>query len=146
MQVFRQIDPSAVMLAGWGVRVMLLAADDEESAGQTAHRLAGLGGVVQCEDDVFVALDAMICNASGFGLFVVDCDPFGGLSAGHQILSMLRKGVADLPVILITADCGEQVFPTGLHDPIILRAPLTAVSLRVGFEHAMRDRLIIPAA
>jgi hypothetical protein len=146
MQVFRQFDTETSTLAAWGVRTILLAEPDGVATDQTAHLLASLGGIVHRDDDIFSALDTVIGHTSGFGLFVVECDSFGGLDAGRQIVSMLRKVVAEMPVILISADCGEQIFPAGLHDPVILRVPLTAVSLRVGFEHAMRDRLIVAAA
>jgi len=46
-------------------------------------------------------------------------------------------------VILVSRDCPNQVFPAERRAPIVLRAPLSAVSLRVGFEHALRDRLAL---
>jgi hypothetical protein len=39
-----------------------------------------------------------------------------------------------------------QVFPEDRSAPILLRAPLSAVSLRVGFEHALRERRLWRAA
>ncbi|MFT7059860.1 MAG: hypothetical protein ACJASV_002373 [Pseudorhodobacter sp.] len=146
MQVFRQIDPEAAALVGWGVRVMLLTPDRIDAKSKTAVRLAGLGGIVEAEHDVFAAIETMINNATGFGLFVVECDAFGGLEAGHQIISMMHKGGVILPSILVSQDCNEQLFPDEPHEPIVLRAPLSAVGLRVGFEHALRDRLIYAAA
>ena len=47
---------------------------------------------------------------------------------------------ARVPVILVSRDCGEQRFPEDRKSPTLLRAPLSSVALRVGFEHALRDR------
>jgi len=146
MQVFRQIDTKGAALVGWGLHVLLLAPELENRLCRTQFRLAGLGGIVRREVDVFNALDAVNNAQYGYGLFVVECDSFGGMAAGRQIIAMLRKGRPKLPAILLSCDCDEQIFPAGQHDPIELRAPATAVALRVGFEHALRDRLIYSAA
>ncbi len=49
-------------------------------------------------------------------------------------------------MILISRDCAAQVFPDDPLDAVQLRAPLSAVSLRVGFEHALRERMFWRAA
>ena len=110
MQVFRQIDTEGAALVGWGLHVMLLAPETENGRCRTEIRLAGLGGIVWREADVFNALDAVINAHHNFGLFVVECDPFGGMDVGRQIVAMLRKGGPDLPAILVSRNCDEQIF------------------------------------
>ena len=144
MQVFRQIDPEFTALVGFGVRVMLLA--PEESTGHVADRIAGFGGMIETETELFGAIESLIGDATGFGLFVMECDSYGGIEAGRRAIALLNKGQAHLPAILISRDCKEQIFPEDGNAPILLRAPLSAVSLRVGFEHALRDRLVWRAA
>ncbi len=142
MQFFRQDDLEVSAVVGWGVRVMLLAAGE----GRIATRLAGLGSVVEAESDSFAALDLLTMDATGYGLFVIDCDHVGGVGAARNLISLMHKGDVSLPVILVSSDCETQEFPSDYNAPVVLRAPLSAVAARVGFEHAMRDRLVFKAA
>jgi hypothetical protein len=105
-----------------------------------------LGGSVEIENDPFSALDALIDDGTGYGLFLIECDAFGGLAAARNLVSMLHKGGVSMPVILVSSECNEQEFPSESNAPVVLRAPVSAVALRVGFEHAMRDRLVFCAA
>ncbi len=146
MQLFRQIDPGTAALVGWGVRVMLLSPNGGEGASRMAERIAGFGGVIETEADIFSCVDAVAEDSTGFGLLVIECDAFGGLEAGRRVVSMLGQAGERLPVMLISKEVTEQVFPHDSNAPILLRAPLSAVSLRVGFEHALRDRLVYLAA
>lgn len=146
MQYFRQNDADFSAIVGWGVRVMLLTPAEDTKQSGVAARIAGLGGVIEVENDPFSALDTLIMDGTGFGLFVIECDAFGGLEAGRSIVSMLHKGGVSIPVILVSTDCDDQVFPSENTAPVVLRAPISAVSLRVGFEHAMRDRLVFQTA
>jgi hypothetical protein len=88
----------------------------------------------------------MIDDPQGYGLFVMDTDAFGGLEAGLRAFQMLRAADVRVPVILVGRDCGAQVFPDERSAPIMLKAPLSMVSLRVGFEHALHDRVVWRAA
>lgn len=146
MQVFRQIEPEAAALVGWGVRVMLLSPDGGQGPSGIAARLAGFGGIVEAEEDLFAAIETMANDATGYGLFVMDCDAFGGLEAGHRAITLMSRVLGRIPVMLVTGDCPRQIFPEDLAAPVVLRAPVSAVSLRVGFEHALRDRVIWQAA
>ena len=145
MQIFRQPDQDAT-LVGWGVRVLFLAQDGCPRAESAAQRFAGFGGIVEAEFEFYAAIEAVIEDPHGYGLFVMDCDVMGGLEAGRRAFSLLRGAGVTLPVILISAECVEQIFPEDSSAPILLRSPLSAVSLRVGFEHTLRDRLIWRAA
>ncbi|WP_151719541.1 hypothetical protein [Gemmobacter serpentinus] len=109
-------------------------------------RLAGLGGQIDHQEELFAGLEAMIEDPQGYGLFVMLCDDFGGLEAGQRALSLLRGAGCSLPVMLVAAAVAQQIFPEDRSEAVLLRAPLSAVSLRVGFEHALRERLIWRAA
>lgn len=146
MQFFRQDEAEVSAIVGWGVRVLLLTLAEEVTQSKAAARIAGLGGSVEIENEAFAALDTLILENTGYGLLVIECDSFGGLEAGRNLVSMLHKGGVSIPVILLSSDCTEQQFPYEANAPVILRAPISAVSLRVGFEHAMRDRLVFQAA
>jgi len=141
MQIFRHTESDAAIV-GWGVRVMLLTAATDCGV---AWRLAGLGGNVEAADEIYGALAAMINDPAGYDLFVMECDGFGGIEAGLRVFGMLTAAGLRQPVMLVTRDCTEQRFPEDRSAPITLRAPLSAVSLRVGFEHALRDQLVFRA-
>jgi hypothetical protein len=49
-------------------------------------------------------------------------------------------------VILVSSECRDQRFPQERTAPVVLRAPMTAVSLKVGYEHALRERFLYQAA
>lgn len=139
MQVIRSIETEDATLVGWGIRVLLLSSGGEH--GLTSRRLAALGGRVEVEEELFAALSAVIDDPAGYALFVIDCDDIGGLEAGKRAVQMLGDVARRVPVILVSRDCGEQRFPNDRSAPTLLRAPLSSVALRVGFEHALHDRL-----
>ena len=143
MKHLREIKTERATLVGRGVRVLMLSGAPDGSA---EERLIGLGGHVECETELYTALAAMMDDPQGYGLFVMDTDAFGGIEAGFRALKLLRAADVRLPVILVGKDCGRQVFPEERSAPILLQAPLSMVSLRVGFEHALHDRAIWRAA
>jgi hypothetical protein len=145
MQFFRQDEAEVSAIVGWGVRVLLLSPSDRVSDSKVAVRVAGLGGAVEIVNEPFAALDTLILKSTGYGLFVIECDAFGGLDAGRKLVSLLHKGGVSMPILLVSSECQTQEFPEDSHTPVVLRAPVSAVSLRVGFEHAMRDRLVFQA-
>lgn len=142
MQMIRQPMHDAVPVA-WGVRALLVAADGAEAAIQ---RIAELGGTVERADELFTGLDAAIDDPSGYGLFVMLCDGIGGLAAGQRAFALLRAAGCRMPVILASSDCEAQMFPDDHDAPVTLRAPFSQLALRLGFEHALRDRLLWRAA
>ena len=141
MQLIRSFDHDGVVPVGLGTRVMLVTMEGND--GMLTRRLAGLGGQVECQAELFTGLSQLFDDPYGYGLFVADCDAFGGLDAVRRACQAL--GEQRVPVILVSRDCPNQVFPTDRHAPVVLRAPVSAVALRVGFEHALRDRLALRA-
>jgi hypothetical protein len=140
MQVFRPVDHAPATLVGQGLRI-LLASDDAA----LADRLARLGGRVEVEAEVYAALAALHDDPLGWGLLVIDARdmPLGDA----QRLATLARTVRDmLPVIILSAEVAGQVFPEDPTAPVLLRAPVSGVSLRVGVEHALRGRLMWVAA
>ena len=139
MQITREFDTLAALPVGYGVRVLFLSAD---AGSALRDRIAGLGGILETETEVYAALSAIIDDPMGYGLFVMECDGLGGAEAGARAAATLAAVKSRVPVILISHDYAAQVFPQEREAPICLRAPMSAVSLRVGFEHALRDRLM----
>ena len=141
MQLFRAFDHSYAAQVGFGIRALLVTGDGSDNP--IRHRLAGLGSLVEATDDLFIGLEAVIEDPAGYGLLVIDCDAVGGMEAGRRSFTMLGEVARRVPVILISTDCKGQEFPEDRCAPVLLRAPLSLVSMRVGFEHALRDRLAI---
>lgn len=143
MQFNHDFDAVAAQPVAWGVRILVLArsADDPLIA-----RVAALGGPVEVETELYAALSAMIDDPSGYGLFVMDADAQGGRAVALQAVRTLAAVTQRVPVILISREHDKQVFPQERGEPVCLRAPLSSISLRVGFEHALRDRLLWAAA
>ena len=143
MQHLRAVRNDTVSQAAFGLRVLMLNDGSDDAA---RDRLVGLGGRVDTETELYTALAAMIDDPLGYGLFVMDTDAFGGLEGGLRAFQVLRAADVRVPVILVGSDCSKQVFPDERSAPILLQAPLSMVSLRVGFEHALHDRVIWRAA
>jgi hypothetical protein len=146
MHIIRSMERDDIAPVGKAVRVLLLTSEGE--TGQMGRRLASLGGRVDVVDELFAALSELIDDPAGYGLFVVDCDSanVGGIEAAQRAMLMLGEVSQRIPVILVSTECRDQRFPADRAVPIVLRAPLSAVSLKVGFEHALRDRLMYQAA
>ena len=142
MQFFRQEQVEISAILGWRIRVLVLTAPDPAEESKVAVRIAELGGAVDVEYEAFSALDTLIMDRTGYGLFVIECDAVGGLLVGRNLVSLLHKGGGSLPILLIASDCTEGEFPVDSQLPVVLRAPASPMSLRMGFEHAMRNRLV----
>ena len=146
MQIIKTIESDNITKVGWGVRVLLLSSEGEQ--GPIVRRLASLGCKVDVVSEMFAALSEVIDDPGGYRLFVVDCDSVGvgGLSAAQRAVRMLGQAMQRVPVILIADECRTQQFPSERTHPTVLRAPLSAVAIKVGLEHALRDRIIPEAA
>jgi len=146
MQIIRSFEQGDAPAIGYGVRVLVLSS--KGWAGQISRRLARLGGKVDVVEELFAALSELIDDPAGYGLFVVDCDSagVGGLEAAQRALLMLGDVTQRVSVILVSGEPHDHVFPPDRSSPTILRAPISAVSLMVGFEHALRERLLYRAA
>ncbi len=140
MRALRIVETESSGLVGLGVRVLLLSGSDTEAARLT-RLIAGLGGRVDCETEVYSALSALIDDPAGWDVFVIACDGLGGIENGHRAHRMLGAVSERVSTILISDACETQTFPEDRMAPILLRARLTAVALRLGLEHAVRGRL-----
>ncbi|GLS85470.1 hypothetical protein GCM10010873_04430 [Cypionkella aquatica] len=139
MQVIRSLEQIDATPVGLGIRVMLVTQGNDASV--LPRRLAGLGGKVEMAEDLFVGLEAVIDDPAGYGLFVIDCDAIGGIDAGRRAQGLMVDVVRRVPIILISSECSVQEFPEERGQAVVLRGPASGLSLRVGFEHALRDRL-----
>ena len=141
MQVVRKLEQEHFAPVGFGVRVMLVSQGAAEQ--RLRHNLAGLGGKVEHQQELFVGLEAVIDDPAGYGLCVIDCDAVGGLARGRKAHALLADVALRVAVILISSECSVQEFPEQRGMPVVLRGTASAVSLRVGFEHALRERLAV---
>ncbi len=139
MQVFRPVDYVPATLVGRGLRVMLTGASENSPV---ADKLARLGGAVEAEPEAFMALSMVMDDPNGYSLFVIDADGLGGADEAQRICGLLKGAFPRLPVIIVGGNTVTQSFPEDSQHPVRLRAPVSAVSLRVGFEHALRDRMM----
>lgn len=132
--------PHQARLAGAGIRVLLLSGEGE--AGPIARRLMTMGATVETRAELYTALSDILDDPQDAGLFVVDCDTTNAenIESARRSLRILSETGKHIPVILISQFCARQSFPEDRFQPVELRAPLSAVSLKVGFEHALRDR------
>lgn len=144
MNLFNSFDPQASTVVGFGIRTLLIST--EVLDGPLARKLAGLGCRVEDCDELYLALDHVMDGPQGYDLIVVDCDTTGGLGQGKRAHALLKATGRCIPVILVSSECQAQSFPFNRHEPTELRAPLSAISLRVGFEHAMQERLLMARA
>lgn len=141
MQYVRSFDQHSAAQVGFGIRMMIVSADRHDNP--LLKRLAGLGGKLELSEEIFIGISAVIDDPAGYGLCVIDCDAIGGLAAGRRAHALLADVVLRVPVILISSECEAQEFPEERGQPVLLRAPASGVAMRVGFEHALRDRLAL---
>ena len=139
MQLVRSFEQSDVAQVGFGIRALLVTGLDQDNL--IKRRLAGLGSLVEMTDDLYMGLESVLDDPAGYGLLVIDCDAVGGLDAGRRGFALLGETSRRMPVILVSSECSGQQFPQERSAPVVLRAPVSMVSMRVGFEHALRDRL-----
>jgi hypothetical protein len=141
MQIIRSLHKNSATPVGFAIKVLLLSS--EADGGQLARRLAALGAQVDVTDEMFTALADIIDDPIGYGLLVMECDGTNadGLEGGLRAVKMMGDLVTKVPVILVSKECQQQRFPEDRIAPTQLRAPVSSISLKVGFEHALRDRL-----
>ena len=138
MQVLRSTEQLYIAPVGLNIRVMMVGGDQAGTG--LFNRLAQLGGSIDANLDLFTGLEAVIDDPAGYGLLVVDCDHIGGLEAGRRAHMLMGTAATRVPVILVSRDCKTQEFPEERGKPVVLRGPVTSLSMRMGFEHALRDR------
>lgn len=144
MQFFRPITRDDAALVGFGLAVMMVAPHGVRSTEQKTGRLAGLGCSITVEPDVRRALAAMAVHR--YDLLVVDAEATAGLPAAQAVLALMRRSGVATPAIIVSHGIREQTFPSDPAEPVLLRAPLSAVGLRVAVEYALRDQSQAPMA
>ena len=122
------------------VRFVLISTED--AGGPIGQKIGLQGGIFEQFHDLFAGLEALIDDPAGYALAVLDCDCYGGINEGLKAHALLGGVSRRVPAILVSAECSSQSFPEEKEKPILLRGPLSSVSFRVGFEHALRERMI----
>lgn len=144
MNLFNTFDQFSATKVGFGVRALLITDLGEDNP--LSQKLAGLGCLVESIEDVYSALDRVVDGPDEFELVVVDCDSCGGLALGLRAHAILKATGRCIPMILVSHETTEQSFPNSRYEPTLLRSPFSKVSLRVGFEHALQERLFYARA
>jgi hypothetical protein len=140
MQLLKPLNSHDSAGANRDLRVLVCCAEVQSAV---ARHLKDFGTQVEIIAEVFTALAEVIDDPAGTSVLVLNCDTPGidGLAGGHRAVRMMGEVQGRIPVILIAKDCPQQRFPIDRLAPVELRAPVTALSLRAAFDHALRDRL-----
>lgn len=144
MQFFTPITQEDSALVGFGLAVLMVAPPGAAATEQKRGRLAGLGCTITLEPDVARAVE--IATEVAHDLVMIDAEAVGGLFTAQAILSLMRRSGVTTPAIIAARGLPEQIFPASPADAVVLRAPLSAVGLRVGIEHALRGAVTRLAA
>ena len=118
--------------AGWAVAVILVSG--AALGGLTARRLAALGAQIEVLAGLNPALERVQAGQGRADMLVIDCDTVGGFAAGQAAFDRLARAKVRLPVLLVSSECAEQIFPNGRERPIQLRSPVSAVAMRIAFD------------
>ncbi|MGQ0611362.1 MAG: hypothetical protein ACT4N9_09705 [Paracoccaceae bacterium] len=116
-----------------------------EAADVTTRCITDLGCSVEHEHELFAALDRLLSDPTGYEIFVMDTDAFGGMSVGHRAVRLLGELAQRISVILIGADCTEQDLAADRDRPTVLRAPVQTMVLREVLDGAQRQRRVLYA-
>lgn len=141
MQILHAFDPQSIAPVGLSIRVMVIGVASRKAP--LVERLASLGGAIDAEQDLFTGLEAVIEDPAGYGLCVIDCDAVGGLELGRKAQALMGDASLRVPVILVSSECSQQEFPQDRAKPVVLRGPASKLSMRMGYEHALRDRFLM---
>lgn len=123
-----------------GVRVMLLT---DRPHGPTALRLASYGSLIDIEPTLEKARAAILEDALGYDLFVMDCDGFGGLEGAERALASLIASGARIRVMLVCGGFDEPAYPLGRRTAVCLPSAEDEDAFRRGFDHVLRDRAAV---
>ncbi|WP_435256473.1 hypothetical protein ACSBLW_09940 [Thioclava sp. FR2] len=137
MQLLRLSDQSISEVKSLFEAVLVTA---EGALGTTGRRLMGLKAQVDVRDQLFDVLSDLTDDPRLADVIVVDCDGYGGLEAVQRALGRLCQDDRRAPVILISSECKEQVFPQRRSEPVCLRAPVSSVAMRVAMETTLQSK------
>ncbi len=144
MQANHSFDYDGAIQVGHAVRVLCVMTGANAPGRITAtaslpERLATLGGRIEIETELYTALAAIIEDPSGCDLLVLDCDGAGADSMVQTAMRILCGVGSRVPVLVISKDFATHSFPDSRGEAVRLRAPVSDLSLRIGYEHALRD-------
>lgn len=144
--LLHNVVPDHAFAARRDIRVMLLTDANDDARLALAMRLKRFSARIDTEDNLFCAVETVQTCSTGYGLFIMDCQPFGGISAARQVLTMLGNCRSTLHIILIGDGIETETFPGDESGLTLLNAPLSNDVLRSALDYATRYRLIWKAA
>ena len=140
MQTVSSVPVDRVAPCAFAARAMLLS---RQGGGAAFDLLRELGCRVEVETEFYAALSGVIDDPLGYDLFVMDCDGFGGIDAAERAVSTLIASSARMRVILISRDFDAPAYPMGRRSAVSLPANFSQASFRIGFDHVLRDRVVM---
>lgn len=132
--LIRKAEAEGAMTVGWGLTAGVIGLHPSY-ARQVLRRLAGAGiGVLPL---------LPVLRVPDISMILIGAERAGGVAAADALARRIA-GPRRCARVILSHDCREQVFPSGGDDaPILLRAPLSAVAVRVLAEHvALRQRAL----
>ena len=137
MQLFRLSDQDELEVQCLFEAVLVTV---EGALGTTGRRLISLQGKVDIRNQLFDVLSDLADDPRLSDIIVIDCDGFGGIEAVNRALGRLCPDDRRAPIVLISRDCLEQLFPQRRVEPICLRAPVSSVAMRLALETVLQGR------
>lgn len=142
MPVLSAVDLDLSAPAPRGIRALVLS---PEPSDVTTRCIADQGCSVEHEHELFAALDRLLSDPTGYEIFVMDTDAFGGMAVGRRAVRLLGELAQRISVILIGADCTEQDLAADRDRLTVLRAPVQTMVLREVMDGAQRQRRVLYA-
>lgn len=141
MYLCSQKESAPWTLLGLRMNSVQIVTADRNSA--ISSHIAALGGRIEYVDELYSGLEAIINDPNGYSLCVIDCDSTGGLLVARSATKMLFDSLQRVPIVLISTECRQSEFPDLRGRPVVLRGPVGKSTLRLGLEHALRDKIAI---
>jgi hypothetical protein len=123
-------------------RLNVLLVTRDTALGNTPRRLAAAGAELRMVDELYDALAMLSDDPRDSDLLVVDCEGFGGLERVRAMIGMLPPQQVPLRIVLTAKECADQRFDWGQGRPVVLRAPVTGLALRLALDSLFRLRFL----
>ena len=126
---------------------VLVIGNANGNAAQIIAKLDGIGANVRIEEDLYDGLGEVAVDTSAWSMVVFVADDIGGIKEARRAFGWLRAAAPGLRSLIVSAEVARHVIPDGCRRaaPVVLRAPVSLLSLQLGIDAVMRDRAEAPA-
>lgn len=127
-------DPSA--------KPMLVLGRADGAAAQVMNKLQAVQARFRIEEDLYGGLGEVAVDPMGWSVVVIVADDIGGLRQAQRAFGWLRSAAPGLRALIISSEVDRHIIPDGCRvlSPIVLRAPVSMLSLQLGIDTLLRDR------